>query len=495
MSDVARILEAYGQAQAEAARQKAAVWGGAIQQIGQIPQQMQQAKLLQAREQRLTQQAASEQELFALKLQDAQDARADQTLTGQLVQQYRTEDPATGHLQTDHEQVYQGLLAKGRTKAAENYLNFANAAEEHANAVQNSVLATEAKKQSWRADVLSKVGDAPSEDRRNRYAVMMGTLSGIAQNDPILKQLPPEYPGDEAFQRIYDNQRTHEQRIKDQTTAAETRLKTAQAQKAEMEAARGPKRTEAELAADYQDILKKIALKQPLTAEEKADKVAFENRKLMGPEYAAVAAANRQAQTIGAQVAQQQRAQTFTEAQAGRKELTDKYETPYQTSLASSNTLRDVVAAAQAGNKVAGSLQSLETTMAAIRAQGLNRINTAEIGVTANAGNMWDRIQGWIGKAESGQPVPENIQKDMLQFADILDKAAYQKYITGHRAIKKRYGLTDEIPLPPPASAGPSPDVPHTVTLAELGVIAKQRGTTVDQERARAIKNRYTVVQ
>ena len=61
MSDVARILEAYGQAQAEAARQKAAVWGGAIQQIGQIPQQMQQAKLLQAREQRLTQRAASEQ--------------------------------------------------------------------------------------------------------------------------------------------------------------------------------------------------------------------------------------------------------------------------------------------------------------------------------------------------------------------------------------------------------------------------------------------------
>ena len=61
MSDVARILEAYGQAQAEAARQQGQVWGGAIQQIGQIPQQIQQANLLKAREQRLTQQAASEQ--------------------------------------------------------------------------------------------------------------------------------------------------------------------------------------------------------------------------------------------------------------------------------------------------------------------------------------------------------------------------------------------------------------------------------------------------
>src|SRR6266446_8355339 len=72
MSDVARILEAYGQAQAEAARQRAAVWGGAVQQIGQIPQQIQQAKLLQAREQRLNQQAASEQQLTDLKLQEAQ---------------------------------------------------------------------------------------------------------------------------------------------------------------------------------------------------------------------------------------------------------------------------------------------------------------------------------------------------------------------------------------------------------------------------------------
>jgi len=202
-------------------------------------------------------------------------------------------------------------------------------------------------------------------------------------------------------------------------------------------------------AASYAKQLGKPTWDALTPAQQQSAFTAFANAK-------ADPAAARQAATIGAQVAQQQRQQSFTEAQAGRKELTDKYETPYQTSLASSNTLRDVVAAAQAGNKVAGSLQSLETTMAAIRAQGLNRINTAEIGVTANAGSMWDRIQGWMGKAVSGEPVPASIQKDMLQFADILDKAAYQKYITGHRAITKRYGLTDETPLPAPSSVTPT---------------------------------------
>jgi len=84
MSDVARILEAYGAAQAEAARQRGALWGSAVQQLGQIPLQIQQANLLKAREQRLNQQAASEQQLTDLKLRSEQRAQAEQTALDQV---------------------------------------------------------------------------------------------------------------------------------------------------------------------------------------------------------------------------------------------------------------------------------------------------------------------------------------------------------------------------------------------------------------------------
>jgi hypothetical protein len=461
VSAVSQILEAYGRQRAEAARERGRIWGQAIENIGQIPQQIQQQQLLKAREQRLNQQAASEQALTDLKLQDARDNRLDQTLTGQLVTGNTTTDE-NGHITTNHDAVYQGLLVKGRTKAAEAYLNFANAAETHANEVQARVLKTEADKQNWRAERMSSVIDAPPEQRPARYAVFRGTLSALAQSDPILKSLPPDYPGDEAFQQLYDSTRTHEARLKDSADAIEKKLKestiaknVAEAKKAEAEAAGGGTSEWGMFASSFAKSQGKGSWSELNPGQQQNAFTAFARAK-------ADPAAERQARALQAQIDAENRRESFTEAQAGRKELTDKVETPYQTARASSNTLRDVVAAAQAGNKVAGSLQSLETTMAAIRAQGLNRINTAEIGVTANAGSLWDRLQGWVGKATEGQPVPADVQKDMLQFADILDKAAYQKYITGHRAITQRYGLKDEQPLPAPGvmtSTANAPDL------------------------------------
>jgi len=87
MSDVARILEAYGQAQAEAARQRAAVWGGAIQQIGQIPQQMQQSQLLRAREQRLAEEAEAQRQLTGLKLQEYQQQQQERSAVDNVLGQ------------------------------------------------------------------------------------------------------------------------------------------------------------------------------------------------------------------------------------------------------------------------------------------------------------------------------------------------------------------------------------------------------------------------
>ncbi len=200
----------------------------------------------------------------------------------------------------------------------------------------------------------------------------------------------------------------------------------------------------------YRGLVAAKSLNRPIAPEDAAWAQAYEKQKTLGVDLTAGMASNRQATAIAAQTAQQQRAQTFQEQQQGRKELTDKIELPYQTAASSAQTLRDTVALAKNGNMSAAALQNLETTMAAIRAQGLNRINTAEIGSTADAGSIWDRLQSKLGKVTAGQPVDPALQKDMQQFAGLLEKAAYKKYLEGQSSLTKRYSLTDEKPLPGP---------------------------------------------
>lgn len=208
----------------------------------------------------------------------------------------------------------------------------------------------------------------------------------------------------------------------------------------------------------------------PVLPAEKAWMDAYEKEKLLATDKSAGAATDRQTATIGAQTAQQKRAQDFAALQAARSDLEKNVNTPYLTAKTSANTLRDVVDAAKAGNTVAGSLQSLEATMAAIRAQGLNRINTAEIGATANAGSLFQNIEGWLGKKVEGQPVPASVQKDMQEFADILEKAAHKKYQLGHKAVNDLYGtkIPEMLPAPDAPFAPAGPATPLTPGLAGL---------------------------
>jgi hypothetical protein len=231
-----------------------------------------------------------------------------------------------------------------------------------------------------------------------------------------------------------------------ETPAAEAKRRQLEIeqQKADADKASGPG-----MDAAAQDLYAKRASGQPLTPTESATLTGYEQRKRVVSDPAQLAATERQTNSIAAQTAQQSRAQGFTEAQAGRAALT-KAEGDRATALASAQTMRDTIAAAQGGNMTAAALQNLETTMAAIRAQGLNRINTAEIGVTANAGSLWDRLQNWAGKATVGQPVDPTIQKDMTEFAGILEKGAHKKYLDAHANITTRYGLKGEKTLPAP---------------------------------------------
>jgi hypothetical protein len=229
-----------------------------------------------------------------------------------------------------------------------------------------------------------------------------------------------------------------------------------------------PNRTAEQDDQRYRDLVAKARLGQPVSPEDAAWAKGYEQQKTLGIDKSAAAAADRQAAAIAQQTTQQKRAQDFAEAQVGRKELTDKVEAPYRQAQQSAQELRDLVTLAQAGNKEAASLQSLQATMSLVRANGLNRLNQAEMKLPAEAGSLWDKVQGRIGKLVAGQPIDADLQKDLLQLADFIEKGAYNRYATGHKDVSTRYGLK-EAPASPPTAAPeqrPIPGIPGG--MAEL---------------------------
>ena len=288
-------------------------------------------------------------------------------------------------------------------------------------------------------DVTLGIDAVPDELKADAYAQKRRELlsNGVIQPKDAPEQFDPQW-----FKQTLNYARSPEVQANLEKTKAETEKARAEAKKATAEALAGPKPSAEQDTQRAVDIRTRLNLKQPVSPADQAWLQSHESEKTLGVDTTAAEASRRQAEAIGAQVASQKRQQDFEALKEARSAIQKDVNTPYLTAKTSADTLRDTVAAAQQGNKIAGSLQALETTMSAIRAQGLNRINAAEIGVTGNAGSMYDRIKGWLGKAAEGQPVPADVQKDMTEFADILEKAAYKKYKEGHAATNKLYGTS-----------------------------------------------------
>lgn len=139
----------------------------------------------------------------------------------------------------------------------------------------------------------------------------------------------------------------------------------------------------------------------------------------------------------------------FQEQERGRG-LLDKAEAAYRTAQQGANTMRDMVASADAGNKMSAQVLPLEGALAITTAQGVHRINRTEVDQYAGAGNLYDKIAGELGKVASGQPIPPNIRNDIRKLTDIQEKGAYQTYKGAFDSATRRYGLKDEQALPGP---------------------------------------------
>lgn len=243
--------------------------------------------------------------------------------------------------------------------------------------------------------------------------------------------------------------------------------------KTALDALKGQKNTTAEQDDQrYRMIQANLAMKKQLTPDDQAWATAYEKQKTLGVDTTASAASARQATAIDASTKQQGRAQHFTQLQAARADIAKSVDAPYASAIASADELRALVTSAQGGNKVAGSLQSLQTAATALRANGINRLNMAEISMPATAGSAVDRFLNAVGKFKDGQPVDASLQKDMLQVADVLEKAADKKYRAAHTAATKLYDVPELQPSFPPLATQPAGDA-STLTPGLQGLAGR----------------------
>lgn len=97
------------------------------------------------------------------------------------------------------------------------------------------------------------------------------------------------------------------------------------------------------------------------------------------------------------------------------------------TKLQEGNRLQAMIAAAQGGNKAAPGVIPLQELKMFVP-----RINRTELeSVSSGAGNLVDKLQGFIGKAVEGEPIPPDILRDTLKLSDINKQATLRNYKLG----------------------------------------------------------------
>lgn len=129
-----------------------------------------------------------------------------------------------------------------------------------------------------------------------------------------------------------------------------------------------------------------------------------------------IAKAKASGDAFGSIVDPVERHRAEAEYDAHSKEFLDK--------VGEARRLKDLINAAQHGNKAAPGLIPIEELRSYV-----NRINTQELkAVGPGAGDLVDQIKGKISKLTSGQPIPPDLLKDIGAIADLNEKAADRTY-------------------------------------------------------------------
>ncbi len=122
------------------------------------------------------------------------------------------------------------------------------------------------------------------------------------------------------------------------------------------------------------------------------------------------------------------RAMAYTQYDAQNKEALTK--------LQEANRLQSLITSAQGKNKAAPALIPLQELK-----QFVPRVNRNELqAVSSQAGNVYDRVQGWLSGATEGQPIPAAILQDMYKLADAQKAVTIQNNKLGVAAMNASHG-------------------------------------------------------
>jgi hypothetical protein len=113
--------------------------------------------------------------------------------------------------------------------------------------------------------------------------------------------------------------------------------------------------------------------------------------------------------------------------------------TEYAQAKAVTDRLAAMMDAAKKGNVVSYQLIPEEGALQVVTNQGIKRINMAEI-QNYGGGSLWQRLQGHIGKALTGESIPDSVLQDMSDIQDIMAAGAQTKYENTLKTINQATG-------------------------------------------------------
>jgi hypothetical protein len=113
--------------------------------------------------------------------------------------------------------------------------------------------------------------------------------------------------------------------------------------------------------------------------------------------------------------------------------------TEYAQARSVTERINKMVDAARKGNVVSYQLIPEEGALQVVTAQGIHRINMAEI-QNYGGGSLWQRMQGHIGKELKGASIPTPVLNDMVEIQKIMAEGSFSKYDNSLKVINQNYG-------------------------------------------------------
>lgn len=138
----------------------------------------------------------------------------------------------------------------------------------------------------------------------------------------------------------------------------------------------------------------------------------------------------------------------------------------YNQAQAAADEMKSIIDLARSGNKVAYSYAPTTGVFTINSANGVKRVNMAEIHSYAGAGSALDKVEGFLGKQISGASIPPDVLNDMEKLHAQLSSNSFKSYTDKLQTTNNVYRSNFLPATPPPKEALPPP--PPAIKVGDL---------------------------